>query len=46
MGNLKKNMKKFKKNILPANLALNVDNLPKLAFLCFQGLFWAFYGYH
>jgi hypothetical protein len=39
-------MKKLEKNILPDNLALNVDILLKLAFLCFQGLFLAFYGYH
>jgi hypothetical protein len=42
--------KKYKKiqknNILPANLALNVDILKKLAFLYIQGLFWSFYGYH
>jgi len=46
MGNPKKDMKKFKKNISRANLALNVDILLKLEFLCFQGLFGAFYGYH
>jgi hypothetical protein len=26
------------------NLALNVDILQNLPFLCFQGLFWAFYA--
>ena len=44
-GIWKKIWKNSKNNIDCANLALNVDIFQKIAFLCFQLLFWAFLGF-